>query len=80
MLALRTAGGRFGDTNEDNCDWIEVDLLRFEINAIRKGCCPAANDAWIDPGGVMGGRSKFSDGKVGVGGVLERAARFCAWR
>lgn len=65
----------FGDTNEGNCDCIEVDL-RLDINAIRKGCCPATNAACKDPGGVIGGRSKFSDGNVGVGGVLDRAARF----
>lgn len=80
MFVLRIVGGRFGDINEDNCDWIEVDLLRFEINVIRKGCCLVVNDAWIDSGGVMGGRLKFLDGKVGVGGVFERVVRFCVWR
>ena len=80
MLTVLIGGGRFGGTNEGNCDWTAEGLLRFDIKAILRGCCPAGNDECIDPGGVIGGKSKFSDGKVGVGGVLERAARFCTWR
>jgi len=78
MLTFPIVGGRFGVTNEGSCDWTVAGLLRFDIKAILRGCCPTGKAECIDPGGVIGGKSKFSDGKVGVGGVLERAARLCA--
>ena len=80
MLTLFIGGGRFGCTNEGNCAWTVADLLRVESNAILSGCCPTGKVECVcsDPGGVIGGKSKFSDGKVGVGGVLERAERLCA--
>ena len=80
MLTLFIEGGRFGCTNEGNCGWTVAGLLRVESKAILSGCCPTGKVECVcsDPGGVIGGKSKFSEGKVGVGGVLERAERFCA--
>lgn len=82
MLILFIGGGRFGCINEGNCGWIVVDLLRVESKVILSGCCFIGKVECVcsDLGGVIGGKLKFLDGKVGVGGVLERVERFCIWR
>lgn len=82
MLILFIEGGRFVCIKEGIGGWIVVGLFRFVKRVIFRGCWLIVKVEWlcIDLGGVIGGKLKFFDGKVGVGGVLERSIIFCVWR